>query len=193
MINKFIYWCKIRKLIVVGMLIMSFFGHFAAAQSTNIEGTWKIVSATLYQDSNNKDEKAIDFYDAKPQGILFFDQSGNYSLMVFRSKLKNYWFESGNRETGTADENRRVVQWSIANYGTYSIGEECSFKKGVFSASSFNGKNLTLLIEAATFPNWFGAEQKRCSKVEENNLTYIVHPASTGGDSYAVFVWKRAK
>jgi hypothetical protein len=163
-----------------------------AGGTAGLVGTWILVSTTFCNDGKDNDfdalcknkEQGEAFYGENPQGLLIFDRSGRYSLMVFRSKLKNFWFESENRETGTPDENRRVVQWSIANYGRYSIKENLGKEK-----------ELHLLIEAATFPNWVtGKPQIRLFRInpERDELTYVVNPASTGG-GVATFVWKREK
>jgi hypothetical protein len=49
-------------------------------------------------------------------------------------------FASGNRSSGTADENKAAVEGTLAHFGTYVVDEA--------------DKSLTLQIERATFPNW---------------------------------------
>jgi hypothetical protein len=77
---------------------------------------------------------------------------------------------------GTADENKAVVQGSIAHFGTYSISPD--------------GKALILKVEGGTWPSWIGAEQKRDFTIAGDELKYTV-AASLGGTSELVY--KRVK
>jgi hypothetical protein len=89
----------------------------AVAQTTNeLIGTWTLVSITL-----EKDGKKVDFYGPNPQGRATYDASGRVSVIVTRSDLPK--FVSNNREAGTPEENKAVVQGSIAYFGTYSVSE----------------------------------------------------------------------
>ena len=52
-------------------------------------------------------------YGSDPKGILMFDENGRYTLVLLRPDLPT--FGSSNRTTGTPEENRAVVQGSIAH------------------------------------------------------------------------------
>ncbi len=111
---------------------------------------------------------------ANPEGILMLDEAGRYTLVLLRPDLPT--FASNNRTSGTQEENKAVVQGSIAHFGTYSVeGDD----------------TLVFRIEAGTFPNWNGAEQKRPFTLTGDKLEYTV-PAASGGGT-AQLVWTRAR
>jgi hypothetical protein len=62
-------------------------------------------------------------------------------------------------------------------FGTYSVDEADS--------------NIALHIEASSFPNWNGADQKRIFAIAGDQLTLTARALQTGG--YADVIWKRAK
>ena len=140
-----------------------------AQTAKDLMGTWTFVSNISEQDS----KKYEPFPNGK--GILIFGNDGHYALVNLRSDLPK--FASGNRTQGTPDENKAVVQGSITHYGTYTVDE--------------NGKILVLRIEASTFPNWNGVEQRRPFTVTGDELKYTVPAASAGG--FAQVTWKRVK
>jgi hypothetical protein len=143
----------------------------AVAQTANdVVGTWTIVSAV-----NEQDGRKSDIFGPNPKGALVFDSDGRYALVVLRSDLPK--FASNNRATGTPDENRAVVQGSIAHFGTYAVSDA--------------GKTLVFRVVSSTFPNWNGAEQKRPLTLARDELRYTVPAASAGGS--AELVWARAK
>ena len=81
------------------------------------------------------------------------------------------------RTNATPEENKAVVQGTIAHFGTYSVNEA--------------DKTIAFRIETSTFPNFNGTEQKRGFTLVGDELTYAV-PAFSGGGT-AVAKWKRAK
>jgi hypothetical protein len=87
-------------------------------------------------------------------------------------------FASSNRQAGTAEENKAVVQGSIAYFGTYSV--------------SNRAKTFTVHIEGTTFPNWIGTDQKRPFTISGGELKWTT-PITSLGSGTAVDVWKRAK
>jgi hypothetical protein len=110
------------------------------------------------------------------RGTLTLGGDGRYSVVLMRASLPK--FASGARTKGTPDENRAVVDGSIAHVGKYTIDD--------------GGKTLTFHIEASTFPNWDGQSQKRPLKVSGDVLSYTVPAPSTGGPATEL-VWKRIK
>src|SRR2546430_1725432 len=82
----------------------------AVAQAAkDLVGTWTLVSITL-----EKDGKKTDFYGPNPQGQVMYDPNGHVSLIITRSDLPK--FASNNREAGTPEENKAVVQGSLAYF-----------------------------------------------------------------------------
>ena len=50
-----------------------------------------------------------------------YDADGRFCVIITRSDLPK--FASNNRETGTAEENKAIVQGSLAYFGAYSVSE----------------------------------------------------------------------
>ena len=89
----------------------------AVAQSAKeLVGTWTLVSITLEQNG-----KKTDFYGPNPQGQVTYAPNGRVSLIIARSDLPQ--FASKNRKAGTPEENKAVVQGSIAYFGMSSVNE----------------------------------------------------------------------
>ena len=146
----------------------------AAAQTTakDLVGTWTLVSITLEQDG-----KKTDFYGPNPKGQQTFDPTGHFSEIITRSDLPK--FESNSRQAGTPEENKTVVQGSIAYFGTYSVSE--------------TDKTYTRHVESCTFPNWNGTDRKSSFNISGDELNVTVISAPSTGMGTADSVWKRAK
>ena len=77
---------------------------------------------------------------------------------------------------GTPEENNAIVHGSIAYYGTYTM----------------NGTELVLNVEASSFPNWTGTDQKRTNvSLTADQLTYTNPAPSVGPGTPTILVWKR--
>jgi hypothetical protein len=98
-----------------------------------------------------------------------------FSITVVRSDLPK--FASNNRMSGTPDENKAIVQGSIAYFGTYSIDEATHV--------------LTVNIEGSTFPNFTGGTQTRILSFDGDEVTYFNPTPSMGGS--AKVTYRRAK
>ena len=149
-------------------------GPDALAQSTlkdQVVGTWTYVSVDVV----GADGKREPLFGPNPQGLATFDSNGHYMLLTARAGQPK--FASGNRMQGTADENKAVVQGTIAHFGTYTVNEQ--------------DKSITFHIETSTFPNWNGTDQKRPITITGDELSWKT-PASTGAGTAEV-VLKRAK
>ncbi len=79
--------------------------------------------------------------------------------------------------TGTADENKAIVQGSHASFGKYTVND----KEGT----------LVTHIDASSYPNWDGEDQKRNVSISEDEMKIILPNAPIGGTAYMVF--KRVK
>ena len=145
----------------------------AVAQTAkDLVGTWTLVSIALEQDG-----KKTDFYGPNPKGQQTFDPTGHFSEIITRSDLPK--FESNSRQTGTSEENKAVVQGSIALFGTYSVSE--------------TDKTYSQHVESCTFPNWNGTERKYSFDISGDELNVTVISAPSTGTGTARAVWKRAK
>jgi hypothetical protein len=100
--------------LILGVFILT--EEMVAQTANELVGTWTLVSITL-----EKDGKKTDFYGPNPQRQLMYDATGHFSVIITRSDLPK--FASNNRETGTAEENKAIVQGSLAYFGTYSVSE----------------------------------------------------------------------
>ena len=143
--------------------VASFTALVAYAQSAKtVAGTYSPVIVSAYGD--------------KPKGQMILTPDGHYSIVLSRNDLSK--IASGSRTQGTPDENKAVVNGSIAHTGRYTVDDGC--------------KSITFHIDTSTFPNWNGATQKRALKVKGDTLTYTVTTPSAGGAPNDV-VWKRSK
>ena len=163
---------KIRSLVALAGLTISSALPTFAKQTNDLVGAWTLVSITLDQDG-----KKTDMYGPNPQGQRTSDPTGHFSEIITRSDLPK--FASNNRQAGTPDENKAVVQGSIAFFGTYSVNEA--------------DKTYSQHVESCTFPNWNGTERKYSFNIsgDELNITVISTPSTGTGTAHAV--WKRAK
>jgi Lipocalin-like domain len=142
-----------------------------AQTAKELVGTWKLVSITLEQDG-----KKTDFYGPNPQGQATFEANGRVSVIITRSDLPK--FASNNRQAGTPEENKAVVQGSLAYFGTYSVDEAA--------------KTLSYHIESCSFPNWNGSDRKLTLNLSGDELDLAAATSSTGTGSNQQ-VWKRAQ
>lgn len=133
-------------------------------------GTWTYVSSTA------KLPDGSPLWGPNPKGLLIFTDSGRFSWQVFRSDRPRV--ASSDRRNATPDENKAIVQGSLAYFGTYSVNEA--------------DKTLISRIEGATFPNSEGEEQKRIiTRLTADELRYM-NPETTLGASVEA-VWRRAR
>ena len=129
-----------------------------AQTAQDLVGSWRLVSIASQQPG--RDAAAL---GERPSGTMMFGSDGRFALIFVRSDLPTS--ASNSRASGTPDENRAVVQGSIAIFGTYSVEDA--------------GKTLVMRIENGTFPNWAGAEQRRALTLSGDELTYTT-PGSGG-------------
>ncbi|HEX2473639.1 MAG TPA: lipocalin-like domain-containing protein [Lacipirellulaceae bacterium] len=135
-------------------------------------GTWTLVS----WERVNPDGSKLQAFGANPKGISVFDPSGRFALIIHRADLPK--LAANDRAKGTADENKAVVQGSIAYFGTYSIDEA--------------GKTINLKLESSSFPNQLGtaAHKRVITSLTADELKYTNPTATAGGQIHQA--WKRA-
>jgi hypothetical protein len=144
------------------LLLAAFVAPAGAQSMKSVAGTYSVVTIPAYGDN--------------ARGMMVLGADGRYSLVAGRATLPK--FASNSRVKGTADENKAVIDGSIAHFGKYTIDD--------------GGKAITFHIEMCTFPNWDGTAAKRALKVAGDKLTYTVTAPSAGGPPNDV-VWKRVK
>ena len=138
----------------------------AAAQTAkDIAGTYTLVASTL-----DEGGKKSDLYGPNPKGMLILANDGRYTAVLLRSDLPK--FASNNRTTGTADENKAIVQGSIGGMGTYTVSPD--------------GKTLTMKQESGSFPNRNGQEEKRPLSISGDEMKYTT-AATVGGTSELIY------
>ena len=164
---------ELRCTLVCGLVIAGVFEYSAAGAQDlrqQIVGTWTAVSQYVDQEG-----KKLEPFGSDPKGMVVYDADGRFILVLQRSTLPK--FSSGNRMTGTPDENKAIVQGSIAYYGRYSVDEK-------------SGK-LNLHYDGSTFPNWDGVDQIRFIAISGDKLD-MVSPESAVGGGTVHLVLRRA-
>jgi Lipocalin-like domain len=169
-----------RRLAIVAMIVfavcsfsVSWAQQKGAATAKQLHGHWSLVSI----DSVEQGVKKVGSFGPNPKGLFIFDPSGRYSFQMFRPDLPK--FASNSRMTGTAEENKAVVQGTLSHFGTYTVNE----KEGTFSVRP----------DASSFPNWAGTIQPaRKFTIIKDELT-ITNPSSSTGPSTSILVLKRAR
>lgn len=156
---------------VVALMVSTVTWAQAGSSAKQLAGDWSLVSITLDQGGKKSEP-----FGPTPKGLFIFEPGGRYSIVILRPGLAK--IASNNREAGTAEENKAVVQGTLAHFGTYTVDE----KDGSY----------TLRIDASSFPNWSGTTQKRMFTVSGDELR-ITNPTTTQGSGTATLVLKRLK
>jgi hypothetical protein len=146
-------------------------GAWPQDAAKQLVGTWRLMSDTNTKDGVTRKGAA---FGENPKGMMIFTSDGHYSSVSTRGDLPA--FAAGNRMQGTADENKAIVQGSIAHFGTYKV--------------SADGRKMLLTPESGTWPAWNGKEQARAFEIKGDELKYTV-AASSGGTGELVY--KRVK
>jgi len=132
-------------------------------------GTWAWVSV----DTTAPDGTKAQPFGPTPAGFVIFDSNGRFAYLLSRPGRAK--FAANNRGKGTPEENKATVQGSLGYSGTYSV----------------SGTTLIFKIEASTYPNEEGNEQKRSITLTANELKWTNPTITTGGTAQTVL--KRVK
>jgi len=134
-------------------------------------GTWTLVSSDQVRPNGIK----LKQFGTNPSGINVFDANGRFFLMM--ASGDNLRIASNDRSMTKSEEDGLIVE-PIAYYGTYTVNEEVNV--------------ISLHLDASTFPNQVGIDQKRnITSLTANQLKYS-SPANKSGDQVHE-VWKRAQ
>ena len=135
-------------------------------------GTWTIVLGEAVRPDGTRRPLLM---GSDPAGQLIFTDSGHFSFQAEADLPK---FASNDRIKRTPEENKAVVDASIAYYGTYTVNDA--------------DKTIAIHIERSSFPNLNGTVGKRVvTAISANEMKYI-NPAPIGGGSINC-TYKRAK
>ncbi len=143
-------------------------------------GTWTLVSS----DQVRADGSRLKQFGANPKGINVFDANGRFFLMIASpgflviASADNTKSVSYDPSKTNSEEIGGLAVESIAYYGTYTVNAA--------------EKVVILHLDASTFPNQIGTDQKRTiSFLTADELKYS-HPAAMSGVQVHQ-VWKRAE
>jgi Lipocalin-like domain len=165
---------SIFSLSAITVLALAWFPGHAVSQQKPIKdqlvGTWMLVASENVRTDGTK----VDEYGPHPKGTLIFDSNGRYSVTIMRADLPK--FAAGKADQGTTEENQAVMSGLVTHFGTYSVNEA--------------DKILTSHIEASSFPNNNGIDQRRVIvSLTADELRYGLPVTVTG--TKAEVLWKR--
>ena len=173
--------CVVKQALVLFFVTMFLVGTLIGAVAVRaqeavplakqIQGNWILVS--VY---NENDGKKSEPYGPDPKGMMVLTPEGRFSMILIKAGLPK--FASNNRLTGTAEENKAIIQGSEAQVGTYKVASEKENK-------------VVLHFEASTLPNRDGQDLPRIINVSGDEMKVINPTVSSGGTNY--LIWKRAK
>jgi Lipocalin-like domain len=158
--------------LALSLLVVSAAGQQQSLKE-QLVGTWTLVS----WEQTNVDGSTLQQFGANPKGIAFFDAGGHYIITVMRSDRAKYAIDNfGQIAQATAEENKATAQATITYFGTYSVSEP--------------DRTIAIHVDASSFPNWNGTDQKRLFAITGDQLKLTVRPPRGGSVDV---VWKRAK
>ena len=135
-------------------------------------GTWTPVSWEQDVAGGGKLQR----FGANPKGVTVFEANGRFIQMFMRPDLPK--IASNNLSSPTPEEGKAIVGGAIAYYGTYSVDEAA--------------KIVSYRIEASSFPNQLGIEQKRTiTSITPTEMKYI-NTTVVGGAGQITITLKRA-
>jgi len=143
-------------------------------------GTWTLVSS----DQVRPDGSKLKQFGANPKGINVFDANGRFFLMVASSRFlviasaDNTKIVSYDPTKTNSEEIDSLIVEPMAYYGTYTVNE---------------AERVAILhLEASTFPNQVGTDQKRTiTSLTADELKYNNPAAKSGVQVHQV--WRRAE
>jgi hypothetical protein len=144
-------------------LAMSMIDAIAQSSRDRLVGTWEWLSVDNTQPDGTRSQP----FGPKPGGYLSFGADGRFLWLITRPYRAK--FASGRRDQGSPEENKATVQGSLAYGGTYAVSND----------------TLIMKIEASTYPNEEGAEQRRTITLNGGELTWRNATVSTGASGVA--------
>jgi hypothetical protein len=135
-------------------------------------GTWTLVSSDQVRRDGSKSKQ----FGSNPQGITVFNADGRFFLMV--ASADNSQIAARDPNETNSDEIGGLTAVSIAYYGTYLVNRA--------------EKAIILHLDASTFANQIGTDQKRTiTSLTVDELRYSSPAAMSGVQVHQV--WRRAE
>ncbi|MFZ6721752.1 lipocalin-like domain-containing protein [Undibacterium sp. Ji49W] len=138
-----------------------------------LTGTWMLTGAPEIHADGSRGET----FGANPQGLLIIDDTGRYSLQIYKAERSK--FANPDKRKGTETEFRAASLDTSAHYGRCFIDVERNV--------------LIFRIEHASFPNWDGSEQARQFELKGDTLSYRVPAGASGNGTTAISIWKKIR
>jgi lipocalin-like protein len=138
-----------------------------------LAGTWILTAADEIQPGGAR----IHSYGEEPKGLLMVDDSGRYSLQIFRTGRRR--FASGDKRRGTPEEYVDAVLGMSSHTGRCFIDPADDM--------------LVFQIELAAYPNWEGTVQRRAYTLSGEQLAYRIPVAASGNGTIPISEWRRVR
>ena len=151
----------------VGLALPS--GYALGQTAKDLVGTWSWVSVDITRPDGTKYQA----FGANPKGFVIFDSNGRFAYLLTRPDRPK--FTANNRDQGTPEENKATVQGCLAYSGRYEVSD----------------KTLTFHVEASSFPNAEGVDQKRSITVTGDELRWTNPAPTVAGGGTAQTVLRR--
>ncbi|MBL6447956.1 lipocalin-like domain-containing protein [Fulvivirga sp. 29W222] len=163
---------NMKKVMLTLLAFASALSVFAQKNDVELVGPWSLVSIdNIYPDGTR-----VHPYGENPDGLLMFDDEGNYAIQILRASRPK--IASADKNNCTPEEYASIVKGTNSHYGTYQLNS--------------TEKTITFNIAHASFPNWEGTVQERSFTLENNKIKYVVTRTTQGGQSViAEVVWEK--
>ena len=138
----------------------------------HLVGSWTLVSTR----TTRADGSVYGPYGPHEKGSLIFDRKGQFALILVNPDVPK--FQSNNRERPTADEAVAAMKGSFAFFGSYSVNEA--------------DRTFVFHVEASSFPNFNGTNQKRIVKSLTANQLVFVNDTPPNAGARAELIYRRA-
>ena len=137
-------------------------------------GTWKLVSAEF----RRPDGTAIEYLGDNPMGMLIYTSDGHMSVhLVQRDRPR---FVTDDRMGGTPEQISAAYLGYQGYFGTFTVNE--------------TERMVTHHIQASSFPNWVGVDQRRFFELAGDRLTLRTPPLLIGkAQVVGHLVWQRTR
>jgi hypothetical protein len=140
----------------------------SVAADQNLVGAWRLVSETVERGGQTTEPLGAD-----PAGRMMLDDRGHFMLLIARRDLPK--IAANRRDQGTPEENHHILAGMLAFFGAYTVSPD---------------QVLMIHVEAGSFPNWIGSDQKREFALAGDEMTWVNRAPAVSGET-AKLVWKR--
>ncbi len=155
---------------IIASLVIGTVNTTVAQSASDLVGTWLPVSAVNIR----PDGTTVETFGPSPKGILLFQSDGHFAFILNRADLPK--FAANNRNAGTPEENKTIVQGSFAYFGTYTVTNNI----------------IVMHVDGGTWPGWYGTDlERRIISFSGSELKWTDPTPSVGGKIENV--WKRAQ